>query len=107
MRCGAQLLHGTWDLPGSGIELVSLALAGGLFTTEPPEKPQFYCNFKKMYLLSLCLLLLPSHIIVRSREDDTFKEADTKQVAAACLFYFNCQNRSLVPFIEQGAKIQG
>ena len=28
-----------WDLPGPGIESVSLALAGGLINTEPPEKP--------------------------------------------------------------------
>ena len=28
-----------WDLPGSGIEPVSPALAGGFFTTEPPGKP--------------------------------------------------------------------
>ena len=28
-----------WDPPGSGIELVSPALAGGFFTTEPPGKP--------------------------------------------------------------------
>ena len=87
---GAQFLYGTWDLPGSGIELVSPALAGRLFTTEPPEKPRLYCNFLKVYLLSLCLLLLPSHM-GRSREDGTFKEPDTKPVAAACSFYFNCQ----------------
>ena len=31
--------HGTWDILGSGIESVSLALAGGFFTTEPPGKP--------------------------------------------------------------------
>ena len=31
--------HGMWDLPGAGIGPVSPALAGGLFTTEPPEKP--------------------------------------------------------------------
>ena len=38
--CGARalLLQGMWDLPGPGIESVSLALAGGLITTEPPEK---------------------------------------------------------------------
>ena len=38
--CGsrASLLLGRWDLPGSGIELVSPALAGGSFTTEPPGK---------------------------------------------------------------------
>ena len=28
------------DLPGSGIEPVSSALAGGFFTTEPSGKPQ-------------------------------------------------------------------
>ena len=39
--CGtqAQLPRGMWDLPGSGIEPVSPALAGGFFTTEPPRKP--------------------------------------------------------------------
>ena len=36
---GASLLHGMWDLPGSGIEPTSRALAGGFFTTEPPGKP--------------------------------------------------------------------
>ena len=39
--CGtlAQLLCGTWDLPGLGIEPMSPALAGRFFTTEPPGKP--------------------------------------------------------------------
>ena len=38
--CGARayLLHGTWDLPGPGIEPVSPALAGGFLTTAPPGK---------------------------------------------------------------------
>ena len=31
--------RGTWDLPGSGIKPVSLALAGVFFTTEPPGSP--------------------------------------------------------------------
>ena len=35
-RARAQLLKGTWDLPGLGIKPVSSALAGGFFTTEPP-----------------------------------------------------------------------
>ena len=35
----APLLCGMWDLPRSGIELVSPALAGGFFATEPPGKP--------------------------------------------------------------------
>ena len=39
--CGArdQLLRGTWNLPRSGIQPVSPALAGRFFTTEPPGKP--------------------------------------------------------------------
>ena len=32
----AQLLHDMWNLPRSGIKPLSSALAGGLFTTEPP-----------------------------------------------------------------------
>ena len=32
-------LSSTWDLPGPGIELMSPALAGGFFTTEP-RNPQ-------------------------------------------------------------------
>ena len=41
MGCGVQtwLPCCLWDLPGSGIETVSPALAGGFFTTEPPGKP--------------------------------------------------------------------
>ena len=40
--CGTrvQLFLGMWDLPGSGLEPVSPALAGGFFTSEPPGKPQ-------------------------------------------------------------------
>ena len=30
-----------WDLPGSGLELVSPALAGGFLTTVPPGKSGF------------------------------------------------------------------
>ena len=32
-----------WDPPGPGIEPVSPALAGGLPTTAPPGKSQFFC----------------------------------------------------------------
>ena len=39
-RTWAELLHGTWDLPGSGIEPMTPALAGGFFTTEPQGKPE-------------------------------------------------------------------
>ena len=40
------LLYCMWNLPRSGIVLVSPTLAGKFFTTEPPEKPQnFSFNF--------------------------------------------------------------
>ena len=32
------VVHGTWDLPGPGLEPVSPALAGGFLTTAPPGK---------------------------------------------------------------------
>ena len=35
----ASLALRMWDLPGSGMEPTSPALAGGFFTTEPPGKP--------------------------------------------------------------------
>ena len=35
----AWLLCGMWDLTKSGTEPVSLALAGGFFTTDPPGQP--------------------------------------------------------------------
>ena len=40
--CGswAQLLRGMWDLPGTGHEPMSPALAGGFLTTAPPGKPK-------------------------------------------------------------------
>ena len=43
------LLSGMWDLPRSGIEPVSLALEGGVFTTEPRGSPlTFLPNAKCM-----------------------------------------------------------
>ena len=55
--CGTQtwLLHSVWDLPRSGIESVSLTLAGEFFTTEPPSgyfmrtKQRISGNHKKSY----------------------------------------------------------
>ena len=45
--CGPQayLLRGMRDLPGSGLEPASPALAGGFSTTEPRGKPKSYCIF--------------------------------------------------------------
>ena len=46
-NCGtwAYLLCGMWDLPGSGIKPVSLALQGSFLTTAPPGKP-LSCYFQ-------------------------------------------------------------
>ena len=44
----AQLLRGMWDFPGSGIQMVSLALKGGFSTTGPPGKPPLHI----LYVLS-------------------------------------------------------
>ena len=57
-----ELLHGTWDLPGSGMEPVSPASAGGFFTTEPPGKPAIVflicISFTSApLLLSFCFVL--------------------------------------------------
>ena len=36
---GLSFPQGMWDLPGSGVEPASPALAGRFFATEPPGKP--------------------------------------------------------------------
>ena len=43
-RTWAQLPLGMWDLPGPGMELVSLALQGRFLTIGPPGKPLFVFN---------------------------------------------------------------
>ena len=55
--CGAwaELPHGMWDLPGSGIEPVSPALPGGFLTTGPPEK---FLHCVLNYTISHNLVLL-------------------------------------------------
>ena len=54
-----------WDLPGPGLEPVSLALAGGFLTTAPPGKPKpnklffsffFLKEFLYFYYLFLAVL---------------------------------------------------
>ena len=61
-RCGpqAELPRGVWDLPGSGMELVSPALAGRCFITEPPGKPPAcglrggYFHWPDAHVTSIC-----------------------------------------------------
>ena len=54
-NCGswAQLLRGTWDLPRTGLEPVSSALAGRFSTTAPPGKALF-----SSFRLGFCFTLL-------------------------------------------------
>lgn len=60
----AQLFHGLWDHPGSGIEPVSPAFAGRFLTTEPPGKPQiFYYELARWVKM---LLVRESKTLLRS-----------------------------------------
>ena len=43
-------LVGMWDLPGPGIEPVSLTLAGRFFTTEPSGKPSLLLSNRAPFL---------------------------------------------------------
>ena len=59
--CGAraQLLHGTWDPPGPGLEPVSPALAGGVLTTAPPGRSHDSVFLHPWAVLSSGLSWLP------------------------------------------------
>ena len=52
-----ELLRGTWDLLGPGIEPKSPALGGGFFTTEPPRKV--------LLVILLCTKLLMMDVFTR------------------------------------------
>ena len=41
-----------WDLPGTGIEPLTPALAGGFFTTEPPGKSFFTDYIHQSHLVN-------------------------------------------------------
>ena len=53
VRHGLIYSLGTWDLPGPRIKPMSPELAGRVFTTEPPRKPQHIYFLKKLFLLTL------------------------------------------------------
>ena len=49
-----------WNVPGSGMEPVSPALAGGFFTTEPPGKPwlfwfSIFLSILKLYTIQFLM----------------------------------------------------
>ena len=60
------LLHSMCDLPGSGIEPVFPALAGGFFTTETPGKPpdEFYAVQRGIILQSIFQVQSPAGKII-------------------------------------------
>ena len=78
--CGAwaQLFHGMWDLPRSGIEPMSPALAGRFFTTEPPGKPLSTAFVKNTSCVPLgnfmCSLRLDVHIYTTGVRSDYFAD---------------------------------
>ena len=61
---GAQLFPGMWDLLGPGIEPMSPALVGGIFTTELARKPEEHFEF---YLFLKIREFQPSTCWVRIR----------------------------------------
>ncbi|XP_059978101.1 THO complex subunit 5 homolog isoform X3 [Lagenorhynchus albirostris] len=56
----AQPLHGMWDLPGPGHELVSPASAGGLSTTAPPDDSVLHLTF--YYLMNLNIMTVKAKV---------------------------------------------
>ena len=64
-NCGTQayLLRDLWDLPRSGIEPMSPALADGFFTTEPAGKPPESCSFDIFSQLKISSSIFLKNII--------------------------------------------
>ena len=46
MACGI-FLHGMWNLPGTGTEPMSLALAGSFLLIRPPRKPSVFVSAQR------------------------------------------------------------
>ena len=67
--CGAwaQLLHGMWDHPGSGIESISPVLAGGFFTTESLGKPSIFIFYHQDIVYSLIVLISLRAQLIQSK----------------------------------------
>ena len=61
-NCGtrAQSLRGMRDLPRTGLEPVSPALAGRFSTTAPPRKPLFFLMFIYLFIFGCAMQLVGS-----------------------------------------------
>ena len=55
------MLHGMWDLPGSGIEPMPPALTGSFFISEPPGKPKAFSYVLEVLFFSGINSSLLSH----------------------------------------------
>ena len=93
-NCDAQvsLLRGVWNLPGSGIEPVSPALAGGFSTTEAPGKPRV-CFL--IYLLCMCI-----HLVKISMQHDSVRFKKNPKLEAT---HDTCTVRILSSLATSGA----
>ena len=87
-----QLLCGKWDLPASGVELVSSAWAGRFFTTEPPEKP-----YPLIFDLSLKAELLSSSYHLTKVASDSIS-GHIRRIPF-CLSYLTSEQQWLFPWL--------
>ena len=76
-----------WDLPGSGIEPGSPALAGRFFTTEPPWKPHVLI-LVFAFMIRLCFFLCPL-ILGTARQFPLFLSLRCGLCAWPCLAFSN------------------
>ena len=90
--CGSRvhLLHGMWDLPGSGIHPLPPAVAGGFFTTEPPRKSS------KQPLICFLSLSISLHVLKFHINGNTVY---TLRLWWGALVFFPVNITTIFPFI--------
>ena len=73
-RVGCHFLH-QGILPDPGIKLMSLALAGRFFTTEPPEKPtvEYYLAIERSKIMPFTKTWMDVEIVIFSEVSQTQK----------------------------------
>ena len=86
----AELLCGKWDLPGSGIKLVSPALAGRFFTTEPSGKNPHPCLISH----------LPSDAFWNDLLDNLYSHSSLRwsQLPGSPTYDYKCNCIKFLPF---------
>ena len=79
MAAAHRLSEGMWDLPRSGMEATSSALAGGFLTTAPPGKP-YDTNFYVLDKLQGSLGF-PGGAVVKNLPASTGDEKDSDSIS--------------------------